>query len=85
MLHAEVFVQKCVTLCIPGSDVNTYYTSVFHWWLCGFQVFPGNQDNSTVVTHALSPKVRHTRYVRFEVMTFNKKIAMRVEVYGCGE
>ena len=50
-----------------------------------FQVFPGNVDRDTVVTNALSPEIRHTRYVRFVVMTRNKMINMRVEVYGCKE
>ena len=50
-----------------------------------FQVFDGNQDGDTVVTHALSPKIRHTRYVRFVVITWQGGINLRVEVYGCKE
>ena len=53
--------------------------------LCHFcQVFSGN-INHTLVTHALSPKIRHTRYIRFVVITWYKVINLRVEVYGCKE
>ena len=50
-----------------------------------FQVFDGNKDIDTVVTHALSPKIRHTRYVRFVVIAWHGAINLRVEVYGCKE
>ena len=50
-----------------------------------FQVFAGNEDFDTVVTHALSPKIRHNRYVRFVVITWHNLINIRVEVYGCKE
>ena len=50
-----------------------------------FQVFAGNEDFDTVVAHALSPKIRHNRYVRFVVIAWHGRINMRVEVYGCKE
>ena len=54
-------------------------------WNFVFQVFDGNKDSDTVVTHALSPKIRHTRYVRFVPITWHTRITLRVEVYGCKE
>ena len=46
------------------------------------QVFPGNSDMNTVVSHVLALKIR-ARYVKFVVQTWEDHIAMRVELYGC--
>ncbi|XP_031573542.1 lactadherin-like, partial [Actinia tenebrosa] len=47
------------------------------------KVFTGNSDGETVVRHVL-PTVMYVRFVRFNPVTWNEHIAMRVEVYTYG-
>ena len=46
------------------------------------QVFPGNQDNGTVVYNPLSPPVT-TRFIRLIPVGWHSRISMRIEIYGC--
>ncbi|XP_073259033.1 uncharacterized protein [Porites lutea] len=46
------------------------------------KVFPGNQDNSTVVYNPLSPPVT-TRFIRLIPVGWHSRISMRIEIYGC--
>ena len=50
--------------------------------LISLQVFSGNTDGNTIVSHKLREKIR-ARYVRFVVLDWNNHISMRVELYGC--
>ena len=47
-----------------------------------FQVFTGNSDMGTIVSHKLVPRIT-SRYVRFYVMSWHNHISTRVELYGC--
>ena len=51
-------------------------------YLFSLQVFTGNTDRNTVVSHAAKFRAR---YVRFFVLTWNEHISMRVELYGCAD
>ena len=46
------------------------------------QIFAGNTDADTVVSHDLNPSIT-ARYVRFRPITWQYWISMRVELYGC--
>ncbi|XP_015760737.1 PREDICTED: uncharacterized protein LOC107339904 [Acropora digitifera] len=46
------------------------------------QMLNGNQDSKTVVRNNLATTIT-TRYIRFLPQTWNERIFMRVEVYGC--
>lgn len=46
------------------------------------QVFDGNTDADTVVSHDLVPPIR-ARYVRFLPGGWHIHISMRVDLYGC--
>ena len=47
------------------------------------QIFAGNTDRNTVITHSLKPHIE-ARYVRFHPLTHNHNIpCLRAEVYGC--
>ncbi|XP_078344006.1 uncharacterized protein LOC144629649 [Oculina patagonica] len=48
------------------------------------KVFTGNTDKDTIVSHDLNPPIR-ARYIRFQPVTWNSHISMRVELYGCPE
>ena len=62
-------------------DLKLYYDS--YQILCHFQVFQGNNDQETVVSHVLPQHIR-ARFVRFWPKTWvNKYRAMRAELYGC--
>ena len=56
-----------------------FMVSLFH---CLLQVFTGNDDSDTVVYNALSPPVT-TMFVRVLPITWNSRISMRIELYGC--
>ena len=48
-----------------------------------FQVFAGNTDRNTVITHTLKPHI-DARFIRFHPKTHNHNIpCLRVELYGC--
>ena len=47
-----------------------------------FQVFNGNTDPDTIVSHKLNPLIR-ARYIRFLPTAWHKHISMRVELFGC--
>ena len=47
-----------------------------------FQEFDGNIDYYSVVHHDLNPPITE-RYIRFRPLTWNVRISMRVEIYGC--
>ena len=47
-----------------------------------FQVFKGNSDRHTVVSHVLSPPIT-ARFIRFHPKTWHGHISMRVEILGC--
>ena len=49
-------------------------------YLFSLQVFTGNTDRNTIVSHAAKFRAR---YVRFVVLTWNQHISMRVELYNC--
>ena len=47
------------------------------------QIFAGNSDRNTVVSHSLNPHIE-ARYIRFHPQTYNSKAAcLRAELYGC--
>ena len=46
------------------------------------QVFDGNNDKDTVVSHDVNPPIT-ARYIRFRPVEWRGNIAMRVELYGC--
>lgn len=46
------------------------------------QMLNGNQDSTSVVRNNLATTIT-TRYIRFLPQTWNERIFMRVEVYGC--
>lgn len=50
--------------------------------LLGFQVFTGNTDSDSVVTHVLQQPII-ARYVQLKPIAWNNNIAMRAEFYGC--
>ena len=51
------------------------------WML--FQVFAGNTDRNTVITHSLRPHI-DARFIRFHPKTHNHNIpCLRVELHGC--
>ena len=56
-----------------------FKVSLFH---CLLQVFTGNDDSDTVVYNALSPPVT-TMFVRILPIAWNRRISMRIELYGC--
>lgn len=45
------------------------------------QVFEGNSDQETVVTHELTQPVI-TQFIRVNPKTWNEQIALRAELYG---
>lgn len=47
-----------------------------------FQELPGNVDKDTVVSHVLTPQIM-ARYFRFRPRTWQERVSMRVELYGC--
>eukprot|EP00058_Branchiostoma_floridae_P006889 XP_002592377.1 hypothetical protein BRAFLDRAFT_67238 [Branchiostoma floridae] len=62
----------------PTKAWTAKYNFVGQW----LQVFPGNVDMSLPVTNLLDNPV-DARYVRFVVLSWNDRIAMRVEIVGC--
>lgn len=46
------------------------------------QVFPGNTDQFSTVTHSLD-NIKDVLYVRLEVKSWHQQICMRVELFGC--
>ena len=46
------------------------------------QVFQGNTDKDTVVSHVFPQHIR-ARYIRIWPKTWTNHVAMRVELYGC--
>ncbi|XP_035668989.1 uncharacterized protein LOC118411085 [Branchiostoma floridae] len=62
----------------PTRAWTAKYNLVGQW----LQVFPGNVDMSLPVTNILNNPV-DARYVRFVVLSWNDRIAMRVEIVGC--
>eukprot|EP00058_Branchiostoma_floridae_P006894 XP_002592382.1 hypothetical protein BRAFLDRAFT_67243 [Branchiostoma floridae] len=62
----------------PTRAWTAKYNLVGQW----LQVFPGNVDMSLPVTNLLDSPV-DARYVRFVVLSWNDRIAMRVEIVGC--
>ncbi|XP_031549199.1 coagulation factor V-like, partial [Actinia tenebrosa] len=46
------------------------------------QVFPGNTDRNTVVTHTIEVPFK-ARYIRITVLGYSGYPALRAEVYGC--
>ncbi|EDO33236.1 predicted protein, partial [Nematostella vectensis] len=60
-----------------GQAWTPYYDEQGH-----AKVFPGNQDNSTVVSHPL-PYHPRVRYVRIFAKTWHRHISLRAELYGC--
>ena len=46
------------------------------------QVFKGNRDRNTVVSHGIIPPIR-ARYLRLHPKSWRSHISMRVEFYGC--
>ncbi|CAH3196407.1 unnamed protein product [Porites evermanni] len=46
-----------------------------------FQIFSGNTDSDTVITHDLDPPIT-AKYLRFRPITWGSRIGMRAEVYG---
>ena len=49
-----------------------------------FQIFPGNNDRYTPVSHDLKIPII-TRYIRINPETWHSHICMRAEFYGCRE
>ena len=54
---------------------------MFKFSFC-IQVFPGNSDKTTVVTHVLEVPIK-TRHIRLIVKGFNGHATIRMEFYGC--
>ena len=46
------------------------------------QVFDGNTDKDTVISHELNPPIE-AAFIRFRPVTWHSWISMRVELYGC--
>ena len=46
------------------------------------QVFTGNQDVRSVVSNKLRQPIT-ARYIRFKPLSWNSRIGMRTEIYGC--
>ena len=46
------------------------------------QIFSGNIDQFTTVTHSLDG-VKNAQFVRLEVKSWHQDICMRVELFGC--
>ena len=47
-----------------------------------FQVFKGNKDKDTVVSHVFPQHIR-ARFVRILPQTWYGRLSMRAELYGC--
>ena len=47
------------------------------------RVFSGNSDGDMVVVNDVSPPIAAARYVRLYPLTYELKVALRWEVYGC--
>ena len=56
--------------------------SYFFYLLCNFQIFPGNIDDDSLVTHMLDCPVI-ARYIRILPQGWTNHIAMRFDVIGC--
>ena len=54
---------------------------IFVVYIIGKQVFTGNADQFTAMTHKLDPSA--ARYIKFDVKSWHEGICMRVEVLGC--
>lgn len=59
-----------------GRDWNQYQSNKQQ------TVFIGNTDHSTVVTNVLNPPIL-TKYIRLLPVTWNVRIALRMDFYGC--
>ena len=46
------------------------------------QVFPGNYDRHSIVTHEFVPAF-HARLVKIHPLSYNNWRSMRIELYGC--
>lgn len=46
------------------------------------QVFPGNYDRHSIVTHEFVPAF-HARLVKIHPLSYNGWMSMRIELYGC--
>ena len=46
------------------------------------QVFPGNNDKISIAKETVSPAI-FARFVRIHPVSWNGRIAMRVEFHGC--
>uniref|UniRef100_A0A8C3HC73 F5/8 type C domain-containing protein n=1 Tax=Chrysemys picta bellii TaxID=8478 RepID=A0A8C3HC73_CHRPI len=67
--------------------VKTYailYSNFFSLIHCFvyFQVFVGNENSSGQVKHFLNPPI-FSRFIRIVPKTWNRSIALRVELFGC--
>ena len=47
------------------------------------RVFSGNSDGNTVVVNDVIPPIAASRYVRLYPQTYQTRMALRWEVYGC--
>ena len=66
---------------LEATGKNT--PSALNRCICLFsQVFSGNSDMGTIVSHTLTPRII-ARYVRFSVLSWYGHISMRAELYGC--
>ena len=51
-------------------------------YLFPLKVFPGNTEGDIIHTNRILPPF-HARYVRVHPQTWNGRICMRLELYGC--
>lgn len=68
-------VSYVITYSLDGKTFAQYKNS---------NVFPGNNDQNTVVKNALRPTIIAS-YIRIHPYSWHKHISMRLELYGCNE
>ena len=74
-LLARTAKQKSVSVNDENKDNNSFFTFYY-------QVFNGNSDLVTAVTHYFDAQVS-AQFVRILPLTFSGYPALRIELYGC--
>lgn len=71
-LYSHVYFEICIWIEIFEIDVQQIL----------LQVFPGNYDRHSIVTHEFVPAF-HARLVKIHPLSYNNWMSMRIELYGC--
>ena len=75
--------MQCIRKIIRNFTSNPRAVNRRQQWPCFvLQVFLGNSDSGTVVTHVLIPPIK-ARYVRLIPVEWHNYISLRMELYGC--